>query len=151
MEIRKDFSDLLLLLNAHGVEYVIVGGYALAHLGAPRYTGDLDIFIRANDENAKSILKALDEFGFGGLGLEWEDFSRPGQIVQLGYEPNRVDFISKLSGIDSEEVFATKETGQYGDIPVFFIGRRQYIQNKKASGRLKDLADVERLGEDVDQ
>jgi hypothetical protein len=148
MEVEKDFEELLRLLNAHKVKYLIVGGYALAFHGVPRYTGDLDIFIKSDDENAKRILKALDVFGFGSAGLKVEDFKKPDHIIQLGYPPVRVDIMTSLSGVSWDEAFKGRAEGKYGDIPVHFIGRDHYIQNKKASGRKRDLADLEALGEE---
>ena len=148
MEVQKDFKELLELFNAHKVQYLIVGGYALAYHGAPRYTGDIDIFIKLNTENACRILKALDEFGFGSAGLKEEDLKSPDKIVQLGYPPVRIDIITSISGISWDEAFKTREKGEYGNVPVFYIGRDQYILNKRASGRKKDLADLEALGEE---
>lgn len=147
MEIRKDFKELLALLNAHQVDYVIVSGYALAQLGVPRYTGDIDILIRLNPENAEKMMSALDEFGFGSVGLSADDFTQPEQVIQLGYPPNRIDIINTLTGVASEEVFANKIIGDYDGLEVPFINRQQFIMNKRAIGRLKDLADLEALGE----
>lgn len=98
MEIQPDFKDLLGLFNAHKVEYIIVGGYALAFHGAPRYTGDIDIYVKPDDKNAESIMSALEEFGFGSVGLSAEDFERPGQVIQLGVPPVRVDIITSKIG-----------------------------------------------------
>jgi hypothetical protein len=148
MEVQKDFKELLELFNAHKVQYLIVGGYALAYHGAPRYTGDIDIFIKPDTENACRILKALDEFGFGSVGLKEEDLKSPDKVVQLGYPPVRIDIITSISGISWDEAFKKREKGEYGDVPVSYIGRDQYILNKRASGRKKDLADLEALGEE---
>jgi hypothetical protein len=148
MEVQKDFKELLELFNAHKVQYLIVGGYALAYHGAPRYTGDIDVFIKPDRENARQILKALDEFGFGSVGLREEDLNNPDKIVQLGYPPVRIDIITSISGLSWDEAFEKHEKGKYGDVPVSYIGRDQYILNKRASGRKKDLADLEALGEE---
>lgn len=147
MEIQKDFKELLELFNAHKVEYLIVGGYALAYHGAPRYTGDIDIYARPDTENALRILNALDEFGFGSLGLKEDDFKTSGKVVQLGYPPVRIDIMTSISGVSWDEAHEGREKGKYGDVPVFFIGRNQYVLNKRASGRTKDMADLEALGE----
>jgi len=136
------------LLNVHNVEYVIVGGYALAFHGVPRYTGDLDILVKPVPANARQILAALEEFGFGLLGLTAEDFILPDRIVQLGVPPVRVDFITSLTGVPWLEAFAGRVAGRYGDVPVYFIGRDQFIANKRATGRKRDLADLEALGEE---
>jgi hypothetical protein len=147
MEIQKDFKELLELLNAHKVEYVIVGGYALAFHGAPRFTGDIDLFVKPDPENATRILAALDEFGFGSLDLSQEDFTKPGHVVQLGVPPVRVDIMTSVTGLSWEKANASKVAGRYGDTPVWFLSREDFIANKRAVGRKKDAADIEALGE----
>lgn len=148
MEVQPDFKELLALLNEHKVDYLIVGGYALAFHGAPRFTGDIDIFVRPELANAKRVLKALAEFGFTFSNLHLDDFTNPNKVVQLGVPPVRIDLITSISGVSWEEAEAHKEPGTFGDVPVFYIGRTQYISNKRASGRKKDLADIEALGEE---
>ena len=148
MEIQPDFRDLLVLFNAHRVEYMIVGGYALAFHGAPRYTGDIDLLVKPNPENARRILAALDEFGFGTVGLTEGDFSSPDKVVQLGVPPVRIDIITSLTGISHEKAFSGRVDGKYGDVHVKYIGRAEFIANKRATGRKKDMADIEALGED---
>ena len=147
MEVQPDFRELLALLNAHSVEYMIVGGYALAFYGAPRFTGDLDVFVRPTAQNAVRVLAALNDFGFGSLNLGAEDFSTQDRVVQLGVPPVRVDLITSLSGVSWETCWASRQPGAYGDVPVAFIGREQFIVNKRTVGRTKDLADLEALGE----
>jgi hypothetical protein len=148
MEVQKDFRELLALFNEHKVEYVIVGGYALAFHGAPRYTGDIDILIHPDTANAHRILAALDEFGFGSVDLTAADFQKPDNVIQLGVPPVRVDIITSLTGVSWEDVCLGRIQGKYADIPVHYIGREQFIANKRAVGRKKDLADIEALGED---
>jgi predicted nucleotidyltransferase len=147
MEIRTDFKELLELFNKHKVEYLIVGGYALAFHGAPRLTRDIDLFVRPTSENAERILAALDEFGFGSLNLSKDDFTTPGMIVQLGVPPIRIDLITRVSGVSWEKADADKVRGYYADTPVFFISREDFIATKRATGRAKDAADIEALGE----
>jgi len=147
MEIQPDFRDLLKLFNDHGVEFIIVGGYALAFHGAPRFTGDLDLFIQPSLGNARNVLKALAEFGFAFPNLTLDDFQKPDTVVQLGLPPIRIDLITSISGVSWEEANAHKEPGLYGEIPVCYLGRNEFIRNKTASGRKKDLADLEALGE----
>jgi hypothetical protein len=147
MEAQQDFKELLELFNANNVEYVIVGGYALAFHGAPRYTGDLDIFVKPGEENARRIMKALEDFGFGSVGLKASDFMYRDKVVQLGVAPVRVDIITSISGVTWESAIAGAVTGKYGDVAVFYIGRDEFIENKRSIGRLKDLADLEALGE----
>ena len=148
MEVQPDFRDLFALLNEHKVEYLIVGGYALAFHGAPRYTGDIDIFVQPHPENARRILRVLAAFGFQFPNLTADDFQSPNKVVQLGVPPVRVDLITSITGVSWEEAAASKEPGYFGDIPVHYIGREQYIANKRATGRKKDLADIEALGEE---
>ena len=147
MEMQPDFRELLALFNAHHVEYMIVGGYALAFHGASRFTGDLDVLVKPDPENAQRILAALETFGFASVGLTPGDFSHPDQMVQLGMPPVRIDLITSLTGTSWDEVFAGRTAGSYGDVPVYYIGRAQFIVNKRATGRQKDLADLEMLGE----
>ncbi len=148
MELYPDFKELLELFNAQKVEYLIVGGYALAFHGAPRYTGDIDILVRPNAENARRVLTALDEFGFGSVGLTEEDFKILDKVVQLGVPPVRVDFMTSITGISTDDVFSRCVKGKYGDIPVKYIGRDEFILNKRATGRKKDMSDLEALGEE---
>jgi hypothetical protein len=148
MEVQPDFRELLELFNAHRVDYLIVGGYALAFHGAPRFTGDLDIFVKPDPENAQRIIAALTDFGFGSSGLTPVDFTHLERVVQLGIPPVRLDLITSLTGVTWTEAFAGKKAGLYGDIPTWFIGRQQFITNKRALGRKRDLADLEALGEE---
>ncbi|MFA7464045.1 MAG: hypothetical protein WCY54_03250 [Syntrophales bacterium] len=143
--VRK--RDLFALFNAHKVDYIVIGAYALAHYGVPRYTGDMDILVRADENNAQGILEALNDFGFGALGLKQSDFSRPEQVIQLGTAPVRIDIVTSITGVSWEEASAGKTEGNYGGVKVFYLGRNQFISNKRALGRKKDLADLEALGE----
>jgi hypothetical protein len=148
MEVQPDFRELLALLNAHEVEYIIVGAYALAFHGAPRFTADLDILVKADSENSYRIIKALEKFGFKSSDLTSDDFKHPDKVVQLGVPPVRVDLLTSLTGVTWEEAFLGRSQGKYGDIVVYFLGREQFIANKRALGRKRDLADLEALGED---
>ena len=148
MEMQKDFKELLGLFNAHKVEYLIVGGYALAFHGAPRFTGDIDLLIKADSENARRILGALDEFGFGSVDLSEVDFTCPNNVVQLGVPPVRVDIITSLTGVGWEKAESDKVHGNYGDIPAYFISKADFVANKRALGRKRDLADLEALGQE---
>jgi len=148
MEVQQDFKDLLELFNKHKVDYIVVGGYALGFHGAPRYTGDLDIFVRPDAVNARRIMQALDEFGFGSVGLTAADFEKAGKVVQLGFPPVRVDIITSITGVTWEQARSGRVEGHFGDVLVPFIGRDEFIANKRALGRKKDLADLEAVGED---
>jgi hypothetical protein len=148
MEIQPDFKDLLASFNAGRVEYPIVGAYALAFHGAPRNTGDMGLYVRPDRGNAERVMKALVGFGFGSVGLSVKDFCRPDQVIQLGTPPVRVDIVTSISGVSWQEADAGKVAGEYGAVPVFYIGRPQFLVNKRAAGRKKDLADLEALGEE---
>ena len=148
MEVQQDFKDLLALFNAHKVDYIIVGAHALAYHGAPRYTGDMDILVRPDSENAQRVLRALDDFGFASLGLTVEDFTSPDKVVQLGVAPVRVDIVTSITGVSWKDAAAGRVAGTYGGLEVYYIGREQFILNKRALGRKKDLADLEAIGED---
>ena len=147
MEIQQDFKDLLKCFSEHGVEFIIVGGYALAYHGAPRFTGDLDLFIHSSPDNAKRVLRALDQFGFSFPNLSEDDFRSPGKVIQLGVPPIRIDLITSISGVSWDAANAHKEAAHYGDVAVFYLGKAEFIKNKSATGRKKDLADLEALGE----
>jgi len=147
MEICNDFKELLELFNKHKVEYLIVGGYALAFHGAPRFTGDIDLFVRPVRQNAQRIIAALNDFGFGAVDLSENDFTTPGMVVQLGVPPIRIDIVTRISGVSWEKADAGKVPACYGQTPVFFISRDDFIANKRAMGRKKDAADIEALGQ----
>lgn len=147
MELYQDFKELLELFNARGVEYLIVGGYALAAHGAPRATGDIDLWVNPTRENASRVLRALGEFGIGGIELSTGDFTKPDHVVQLGVPPARVDIVTAIDGVQWEEAWRGKLTGEYGAVPTHYLGKPEFIANKRACGRRKDLADLEALGE----
>ncbi len=147
MEVQEDYRELLKSLNAHDVEYVIVGAYALAYHGAPRFTGDLDILVRPTEKNAGRVILALKDFGFEFQELSPSDFQAPDKVVQLGLPPVRVDLITSLTGVTWDEASSGKQKASYGGVPVWYIGREQLIANKRALGRKRDLADLEALGE----
>jgi len=146
MEIYQDFKELLELFNKHKVAYLVVGGYALAFHGAPRFTGDIDILLRPDTNNASNVINALSEFGFRDIGLTKEDFDSPGKVIQLGVPPVRIDLLTSLTGVTWETAYPHKTKGTFGGVQVFFIGLKEFITNKKATGRKKDLADLEALG-----
>lgn len=143
MNLPPDFQEFLRLLNAACIDYAVVGGYAVGRYGYPRFTGDIDILIRPERENAKKVLHALDEFGFGELGITLDDLLGPGMVIQLGVAPLRIDLITSIDGVTNDEVFANRLEESESNNRVYFIGRPQLIKNKKATGRPKDLADLE--------
>ena len=146
MKIHPDFSDFVEALGKNSVEFVIVGSFALAFHGYPRATGDIDFWIRPTEGNSEALLKALIDFGFGELEVSKEDILS-GKIIQLGYPPVRMDLITVLDGLTAEEVWDSRVKGKFGPHDVFYLGREAYIRNKRATGRHKDLADLDLLGE----
>ena len=145
MEISQDFKEWLACLNDTKTEYVVVGGYALAHHGCPRFTGDIDVLVRPTVENAERVLEALRRFGFGGLKITIEDLTEPGRMVQLGFPPQRIDILTRIDGVAWEFAAASPSVADLAGLRVPFISREALIANKRATGRLKDLADVEAL------
>ena len=144
---NKDFSEFVSLLNAHGVEYLVVGGYALAAHGHPRFTGDLDIWLQQSKANASRVLDALRAFGFGSLDISVSDLLKPDGVVQLGYPPGRIDLLTSIDGVSFDLCSTRKEMVLIQGLPIPFIGLEDFKTNKKATGRLKDLADLESLNQ----
>jgi hypothetical protein len=142
--VSKDFEELFACLTARNARALVVGGYAVAYHAKPRFTKDIDIFVDSTTDNVERVLQALADFGFGDLGLTAADLT-PGRIVQLGMPPNRVDLLTAIDGVTFEEAWAGRASGHLGAQPVFYIGRAELIRNKRASGRLQDLADVDAL------
>lgn len=145
MKPSKDFEELFASLDAHEVRFLVVGGYAFAFHAKPRYTKDLDILIEPTPENAQRLLKALADFGFGSLGLTAEDFTTPGNIIQLGHPPSRIDFLNSLKQVSFEEAWEHRIQGHFSGQKVFYIGLEDLIRNKQAVGRPQDRADVAAL------
>ncbi len=145
MALSKDWREFLELLNSRGVDYVIVGAQSLAFHGRPRYTGDLDILIRTRPDNARRLLGLLNQFGFTQSDLKETDFLEPEQMIQLGRAPNRIDLLTSISGVTSDEAFETRIPADLDGIPVFVLDRNALIRNKRAVGRPQDLADLATL------
>ena len=143
--LSKDFKEFIELLNEHSVRYLVVGGYAVAFHGYPRYTKDLDVWIEISPENADNVLKALEEFGFGSLGLKPEDFLESEQIIQLGYPPNRIDILTTLKEITFEACYKARVEVDIQGLKINFIDLENLKHNKRATGRPQDLADAENL------
>ena len=147
MDISQDFKEFIELLNKHKVEYLVVGGYAVAMYGYPRYTGDIDFWVKPNIDNAKKIVKALEDFGFGGYDISESDFSEADKVVQLGYPPNRIDIITGVTGLSFDDCFLNKKNVEIENIPVNFISLFHLRLNKSATGRDKDKNDLNNLPE----
>lgn len=142
---NRDQIEFMACLNHHEVRALIVGAHALAFHTKPRYTEDFDVLVEPSAENARRVLAAIEEFGFGALRITEADLSRPGQIVQLGFPPNRIDIITSISAVSFNEAWAGRVRGVVGDEEVFFIGKPELIRNKQAVGRPKDLMDLDLL------
>jgi hypothetical protein len=142
---NRDFRDLLAEFNAHGVEYLIVGAHALAAHGHVRATKDLDVWIRADAENAGRVLQALQAFGAPLLNLTESDLTTPGLIFQIGVPPVRIDIITVIDGVDFADAWSTRLQTKFADQPVAVLSKETLIKNKRAAGRTQDLADVEKL------
>jgi hypothetical protein len=140
---NPDFVDLLRAFIAADVRFLIVGAYALALHGRPRATGDLDVWIDATAENAARVMQALAAFGAPLADVTVDDFSRPGVTYQIGVAPGRIDVLTELTGLSFGEVWPDRMRRPFGDIEADFIGREAFIRNKRATGRAKDLGDIE--------
>jgi predicted nucleotidyltransferase len=145
MELDKDFKEFIELLNEHKVKYLIIGGYAVNFHGYPRYTKDIDFWLWMTKENIQNLIQAIRQFGFGSLDLEIKDFMIPENIIQLGYEPYRIDLLVDVEGIEFEECFERRTEAKLDGIDVKFLSLQDLIQAKKTTGRLQDLADAEQL------
>jgi hypothetical protein len=141
----RDFKEFIQLLNEKKVEYLIVGGYAVTVYGYPRYTGDLDIWINNSEDNANLIIDVLKDFGFSSLKLSPEDFLKKGNIVQLGYPPLRIDILNDIDGVEFHDCYKRKEDFIIDELKIPFISSNDLLKNKKASGRHKDIDDIENL------
>lgn len=145
MKVEKDFEELLKLFNRYKVKYCIIGAFAVGFYGYPRYTKDIDIFVGPSLKNGQRIIKALAAFGFGSLKLTPEDFSKEENIIQLGYEPVRVDLVTSVKGTDFNQVWEHRRAGKYGEQKVFYIGLQELIKNKKTANRQQDRLDLKLL------
>ena len=141
----KDLRELLALFNTTGVEFLVVGGHAVAFHGRPRLTDDLDLFVRPDIGNGERIVQALQQFGFGSLELTPADFLADDRVIQLGRAPNRVDLLTKLYGVDFSDAWGRRVAARLDDAQVWIISREDLIKNKRETGRSQDLADVEFL------
>ena len=145
MKLSKDLREFIELLNSRRVDYIVVGAHAVAFHGHPRFTGDIDFLMRPSPENAERLIESIKEFGFSNLQLSPDDFTQPNTVVQLGYPPNRIDLLTSISGVDYEEAWSGKATGELDGLRVFFLGFDALLKNKRASGREQDLVDVNKL------
>jgi hypothetical protein len=140
---NQDFVDLLRAFSAADVRFLIVGAYALALHGRPRATGDLDIWVEPTPENAERVMTALAAFGAPMGEIAVADFAREGVVYQIGVPPGRIDLLTELTGLTFREAWADRLRRPFGDVDADFIGRASFIRNKRATGRPKDLGDIE--------
>lgn len=145
MNLEKDFLNFVELLNSYKVDYMVVGGYALAFHGEPRTTGDMDIWIDCTQANAEKMVTVMNKFGMGALGFKAEDFSEPGIINQIGQPPLRIDILNEIDGVQFADAVKGKQFFKSGKLEIPFIGKDDFIRNKKATGRKKDLQDVKKI------
>jgi hypothetical protein len=143
--LNPDFKEFIRLLNKHNVRYLVVGGYAVALHGYPRYTKDIAIWVWLAHENAERMIAALVDFGFGDLAIQAEDFTTPDQVIQLGYPPARIDILTTLSGVEFDECYDSRLEVEMDETLIKFIDLDGLKKNKRATGRLQDLADLENL------
>jgi len=144
---NPDFLDLLRAFIDRNVRFLVVGAYALGAHGRPRATGDLDVWVDPEPANAANIMKALEQFGAPLSGVTADDFSRPGIVFQMGLPPFRIDVLTQLTGLTFAEAWPTRMPAAFDSVTVDVIGRDAFIKNKRATGRAKDLGDIEALGE----
>ena len=145
MQLDPDFREFVESFVANDVRFLIVGGYAVAAHGLPRYTGDLDAWIWVSPMNAERVLRSLEAFGFSGLGLTEDDFIKPDSVIQLGYPPYRIDILTSVEGVEFDDAWSRRVIVAIDDLEVPFISRDDLLANKRAAGRPQDIADVARL------
>jgi hypothetical protein len=145
MNIQPDFADFLRSLESHRVEYMIVGGYAVAYHGFPRFTKDIEIFFSDAPENVSRWRRALIDFGFTEPSVPIDMLQQPDAVIAIGIEPVRIDLLNRIAGVAFDAAWPRAVRGRYGDVEVTFIGRDELLQNKRATGRTRDMADVEEL------
>jgi len=148
MILSSDWREFIASLNSREVEYALVGGHAVAYHGQPRFTDDLHVVIRRSPENARRLLAALSDFGFGSMGLTEQDFVAADQVIQLGVPPHRIDIATSISGVNDADLWTHRIPDEWEGLRVWWIDRDSLVRNKRAVGRPKDLADLELLGED---
>ena len=143
--LSQDFREFVQLLTENKAEYLIVGGYAVGIHGHPRYTGDLDIWLNPTEQNAALILKSVNEFGFSSFNLKVEDFTKPGNVIQLGYPPLRIDLLTEIDGVAFANAYQNKVEVDIEGLKVNFIGYQDLIKNKQQTGRPRDIDDIDHL------
>lgn len=144
LEWTKEFRDFVALLNQHGIKYVLLGGYAVAWHGYPRFTKEIDFLVERSRENAEALVRVLDESGMSGLGFTVDDLLEENTCVCFGHPPFRIDVLNFAAGVSFEEVWATREEGEFDGLK-HVISREMLVKNKRATARGQDLVDAEKL------
>lgn len=147
IQLPTDFREFLRLLNIHEIAYLLIGGYAVGYHGFPRSTGDMDIWIASTPENARKIVRALDEFGFSEAGATESLFQQPHKIIRMGNPPLRIEMLTTISGVEFASCYAARVEAEIDGLMVKIINLNDLRTNKLASGRLKDLNDLENIPE----
>lgn len=145
MELNKDFKEFVKLLNDNQVEYLTIGGYAVAYHGFPRYTGDIDFLVGTDKQNAQKILNVLNDFGFGGLNLTIIDFTNVDNVIQLGFPPCRIDILTTIEGLDFQNCFNNRDILELEDLAINFIDFSNLLKAKEIANRPKDKIDIQEL------
>lgn len=145
MDITRDFKEFINLLNDHNVQYLVVGGYAETLHGFPRYTGDIDFWVKPEKENAENLLKTLKEFGFGTLDISLTYFLKEDAVIQLGCPPNRIDIMTGVSGLSFDECWNDKKEVEAEGEKINYISLHHLRLNKKTTARDKDIIDLKNL------
>lgn len=140
-----DFKEFVELLNQHKVKYLVTGGYAVGIYGHPRYTGDIDFWVESSEENGEKLVQVFEDFGLKSFGVRVKDFTKPDQIIQIGYPPFRIDLLTSIDGVVFKEAYSRRNVINLDNMPVNFIGLEDLKKNKKAAGRGKDLDDLQNL------
>lgn len=146
-KLNQDFLEFIKLLESNQVQYLIVGGYAVGIYGFPRYTGDIDFFVAVREDNAAKLLAVFDQFGFGGIGLKVDDFLQENFVIEIGREPQKIQVLTGIDGVSFEECYNRRLVVDYDGQKMKYIGLDDLLKNKRASGRAKDLIDVQELSD----
>jgi len=145
IELANDFKEFLKLLNIHDVKYLLIGGYAVSYHGYPRATNDLDVWVAVHPDNAERLVQAVQDFGFATADLSTALFLQEDKIVRMGRPPIRIELLTSISGVEFADCFARRLLAEVDGVPVNLINLDDLKQNKRASGRYKDLNDLENL------
>ena len=145
MKLQEDLREFVALLLSLGVDFVVVGGHAVAFHGYPRLTDDLDLLVRPSPENGERVFDAIRQFGFGDIGISPEDFLAPDRVIQLGRPPNRIDLLTNIYGVTIEEIWRSRVPASLDGLAVMMIGREALVLNKRATARPQDLVDADKI------